>query len=136
MKALGESVLSETARARLARGLKMSPADYRRALSRRDEIRARVAAVSAGVDCFVTLASSGPAPIFDDSGAGTAGSHLKTGSRAFLSPWSMIGGPSMSLPLLSVDGMPLGIQIMGAPGKDRSLVAIAAWIDASFWPQG
>lgn len=103
---------------RLARGIEMAPADYRAALQRRDRIRHKVAEVASGASCFVTLASSGPAPT----------GHGDTGSRAFLSPWSMVGGPSFSLPLLSVDQMPLGIQLMAIPDCDERLTGIAHWI--------
>jgi Asp-tRNA(Asn)/Glu-tRNA(Gln) amidotransferase A subunit family amidase len=41
----------------------------------------------------------------------------------------MIGGPSLSLPLLSVDRMPLGVQLMGLPDTDAHLTGIANWID-------
>ena len=104
---------------RLARGIEMSPADYRTALQRRDRIRRKVAEIASDASCFITLASSGPAPI----------GHGDTGSRSFLSPWSMVGGPSYSLPLLSVDCMPLGVQLMGIPDTDERLTGIARWMD-------
>ena len=103
---------------RLARGIEMTPADYLAALERRDRIRRKVAEVVSDATCFITLASSGPAPL----------GHADTGSRAFLSPWSMVGGPSFSLPLLSVDHMPLGVQLMGLPDTDENLTGIAHWI--------
>jgi Asp-tRNA(Asn)/Glu-tRNA(Gln) amidotransferase A subunit family amidase len=103
---------------RLVRGIEMTPLDYRSALERRDRIRRQVAEVASDASCFITLASSGPAPL----------GHADTGSRAFLSPWSMVGGPSFSLPLLSVDQMPLGVQLMGVPDTDEYLTGIAHWI--------
>ncbi len=131
MAAHGEAALGEAVRARIAHGLAMTPADYRRALAERDAIRAAIAAIGAGVDGFVTLASSGPAP--QDGAAGDqAGAHMKTGSRSFLSPWSMVGGPSLSLPILVVDGMPVGLQLMGLPEHDAALCAVAAWVDGLF----
>lgn len=131
MAAHGEAALGEAVRARIAHGLAMTPADYRRALAERDAIRAAIAAIGAGVDGFITLSSSGPAP--QDGAAGdTAGAHRKTGSRSFLSPWSMVGGPSLSLPILVVDGMPVGVQLMGLPDRDAALCAVAAWMDQLF----
>jgi Asp-tRNA(Asn)/Glu-tRNA(Gln) amidotransferase A subunit family amidase len=44
----------------------------------------------------------------------------------------MVGGPSLSLPVMSVDGMPMGLQLMGMPGEDARLCATAAWLDALF----
>jgi len=104
---------------RLSRGIEMSEADYGAALDARDEIRMQVATVANSADGFLTLASSGPAPY----------GHADTGSRSFLSPWSMIGGPSLSLPLFNVDQMPLGAQLMGLPGSDVRTVGIARFID-------
>jgi Asp-tRNA(Asn)/Glu-tRNA(Gln) amidotransferase A subunit family amidase len=131
MAAHGEAALGEAVRARVARGFAMSPADYRAALAGRDAIRASLAAIGSRVDGFVCPASSGPAPL-DGPANDAAGAHLRTGSRAFLSPWSMVGGPSLSLPVMSVDGMPMGLQLMGMPGEDARLCATAAWLDALF----
>lgn len=125
----GPDMVSDILMSRLERGLSMTPADYRAALMGRTAIRDAVASIATDVDGFITLASSGPAPFADPSAAKGAGAHLITGSRAFLSPWSMVGGPSMSLPLMAVDGMPLGVQIMGLPGRDRQIVGMAAWLD-------
>ncbi len=131
MQAHGEDALGEAVRARIAHGLAMTPPDHRRALAERDAIRTAIAGIGAGVDGFITLASSGPAPQDGAAGDG-AGAHMKTGSRSFLSPWSMVGGPSLSLPILVVDGMPVGLQLMGLPDRDAALCAVAAWMDQLF----
>ena len=69
-------------------------------------------------DGFVTLASSGPAP-----------SGLEfTGSRTFPNYWSWLGFPAFSLPLLEVDGLPVGVQLMGFGRGDDRLASCAAWI--------
>ncbi len=123
---VGEAVLD-----RVKRGTQMTRNDYVAALAKRDEIRRQVISVAASVDGFVTLASSGPAPFdkIDEKGSlDRPQGHLETGSRSFLSPWSMVGGPSYSLPLLAVDGMPLGVQLMGVPDSDEHLTAVAHWI--------
>lgn len=128
----GPEAISATAKARLERGLAMTPADYRQALAKRDRIRAQVALVGQQVDGFITLASSGPAPFDGVDQAGTVdrpNAHLSTGSRSFLSPWSMVGGPAFSLPLMAVDGMPVGLQVMGTADTDYRLTAVARWLD-------
>ncbi len=91
--------------------------DYRQRLRRRGALRAALAELE-GIDLFVTLASSGPAPLGLES----------TGSRSFISPWTLLGGPSLSLPLCVAAGLPVGIQIMAPPGEDARLVGFAAWI--------
>jgi Asp-tRNA(Asn)/Glu-tRNA(Gln) amidotransferase A subunit family amidase len=40
----------------------------------------------------------------------------------------MLGIPALALPLLSADGPPLGLQVMGFSGEDARLFAIAAAI--------
>ena len=40
----------------------------------------------------------------------------------------MLGIPAVSLPLLSIGGLPLGLQIAGFVGEDASLFAVAAAI--------
>ena len=101
----------------IERARKMSPADYAALLAKRRQVRDIVAAVAAGADGFVTLASSGPAIL----------GHEYTGSRTFLIYGSWLGLPAFSLPLLQVNGLPLGVQLMGAPGGDGALCAVANW---------
>ncbi|XAH22896.1 amidase [Xylophilus sp. GW821-FHT01B05] len=36
------------------------------------------------------------------------------------------GCPQLSLPLMSIDGVPLGFSLIGPPGSDQSLIALAA----------
>ena len=74
--------------------------------------------VAAKADAFVTLAASSVAPV----------GHEFTGSRTFLAYWSWTGFPAFSLPLMSVDGLPLGLQLMGVDGKDGALAAAANWL--------
>ena len=111
--------LSKTITDYLDYGAEVTPAMYAAALTARDEARARFAAYAAKTDAFITLSSSGPAPL----------DHAFTGSRAFQTAWSVIGFPAFTLPLLKVDGLPLGLQVMGFDGADDDLAAVARWID-------
>ena len=126
--------MGDTAYSRLRRGIEMTRQDYRAALAKREAARLKVREIGADIDGFITLASSGPAPFVERPNITTdapdrAGAHMETGSRSFISPWTMIGGPSLSLPYLAVDGMPLGVQLMGLPNSDADIVAIAHWFD-------
>jgi len=40
---------------------------------------------------------------------------------------SGLGFPTFSLPLLAVDGLPLGVQWMGTDGQDGAIAATANW---------
>ena len=109
--------VGERVRSLVARAEQMTPADYERMLENRLRIRTEVAEVARKADAFVTLAASGVAPL----------GHEFTGSRAFLVYWSWTGFPAFSLPLMEVEGLPLGLQLMGVGGEDGALASIANW---------
>lgn len=52
-----------------------------------------------------------------------------TGNPVFSSLWSLTGLPAVTLPLLAGDnGMPIGVQIVGAVGDDARLLRTANWL--------
>jgi Asp-tRNA(Asn)/Glu-tRNA(Gln) amidotransferase A subunit family amidase len=111
------SKLSDSALDRLATAEAMTLADYGAAIGRRQRIRelhARLAA--ARYDAAITLSAPGAAPL----GLGS------TGNPVFAVPGSLLGVPTLSLPLLSVEGLPLGLQVIGFAGNDAQLFAIGA----------
>jgi Asp-tRNA(Asn)/Glu-tRNA(Gln) amidotransferase A subunit family amidase len=110
--------IGERIRGLVARAEQMTPADYERLLENRARIRAEVRKVARKADAFVTLAASSIAPV----------GHEFTGSRTFLAYWSWTGFPAFSLPLMSVAGLPLGLQLMGVAGEDGTLCAAANWL--------
>jgi Asp-tRNA(Asn)/Glu-tRNA(Gln) amidotransferase A subunit family amidase len=46
----------------------------------------------------------------------------------FNTPSSLLGTPVVTVPLTAVRGLPMGIQIMGQPGTDARMTAIARWM--------
>ncbi|MCW4012875.1 MAG: amidase [Candidatus Bathyarchaeota archaeon] len=51
-----------------------------------------------------------------------------TGSPAFNAPWSLTGFPSITIPSgLAPNGLPLGLQLVGTPLSEWSLLKIAGW---------
>jgi Asp-tRNA(Asn)/Glu-tRNA(Gln) amidotransferase A subunit family amidase len=117
-RAHGAGMVGERIHNLLARAAEMTPARYRLALANREAFRARVAAFAGRVDGFVMLCSSGPA-IAD---------HGFTGSRSYALPWTLVGGPSFALPLLTDQGLPLGVQLAGFAEQDAETCAHAAWL--------
>jgi Asp-tRNA(Asn)/Glu-tRNA(Gln) amidotransferase A subunit family amidase len=113
-----ESKLSRSALERLATAEAMNLADYGAAIARRQRNREIHARLAARYDVAITLAAPGAAPV----GLGS------TGNPVFNVPASMLGIPALALPLLSVDGLPLGLQIAGFAGQDAELFAVAAAI--------
>jgi len=99
----------------------ITPADYEARLATRHRLQRAAAKVLARCDGFITLACSGPAP------RGLA----QTGSRTFPSYASWLGLPAFSVPLLQVDGLPVGVQLIGRAGADSTLCAIAQWMTSA-----
>ncbi len=110
--------LSKVMQQRLADAEPLTLADYRAALAERARIRAVYAELAASCDACVTLPAPGPAP---------AGLH-STGNSAFAIPGSLLGIPALNLPLFEIDGMPLGLQVMGFANEDAKAFAVSGWL--------
>ena len=106
---------------RLKRGLEegagLTQETYRAALVRRAYARNLHSELAGRADGFVTLASPGPGPVGMDQG-----------SAIFNEPSSVMGAPALSLPLMAVDGVPVGVQLMGRIGGDEALTACGLWV--------
>jgi len=103
---------------RLAKSEKMTLDDYRALLAERDRARGVHARLAGDCDAAITLAAPGPAPM------GLA----STGDTIFNTPATYLGTPALSLPVLSVDGLPLGLQSIGYMHQDGALIAISTWL--------
>ncbi|ARP99913.1 amidase [Pseudorhodoplanes sinuspersici] len=78
-------------------------------------------------NAIITPAAPGVAPI----------GHNSTGNPAFCSLWTLVGLPSISLPLLEGEGgMPLGVQLIGARNDDVRLFRTAKWLAEKITPKG
>jgi len=118
--ARGADVVGERASGFLKHGLGMTRADYVRALSRRRAYAEAFARFADIAEAVIIPGSTGPAPV-----------GLKfTGSPGFNALSSGLGGPAITLPLLAVEGLPLGVQIVGWKDRDAEAAAIAAWLEA------
>ena len=114
----GPKMLGQKIRELVERAREMTPTDYESLLATRRRLQQSAAAVLARCDGFITLACSGPAP------KGLA----FTGSRTFPSYASWLGLPAFSLPLLNVNGLPVGVQLIGRAGEDSTLYSCVKWI--------
>jgi amidase len=54
---------------------------------------------------------------------------------AYVAPWNVAGFPAASVPFgFTTDGLPLAVQLVGVPGSERLLIALAAQLQrASDW---
>lgn len=118
----------------LAMAEKMTPEDYRLRLVQREELRARHAALAPVVDALIAPASPGPAPEWAGDVPGQPLKARPTGDAVFNTPSSGIGAPAVTVPITSVGGMPMGIQVMAQVNMDAQATAIARWMAATIDP--
>jgi Asp-tRNA(Asn)/Glu-tRNA(Gln) amidotransferase A subunit family amidase len=111
--------LSSGLRDRLDSGLQILATDYIEAVRLREPAYRVVEDVLANYSAILTPAAPGPAP---------RRSENMTGSPVFNGLWTMLGCPCVSLPLMEVDGLPLGVQLVGARRDDGRLLRTARWL--------
>jgi Asp-tRNA(Asn)/Glu-tRNA(Gln) amidotransferase A subunit family amidase len=110
--------VSETLKAAIAEGRTFSAADYAAALAEREQLYDALGPIIGNHDAILTPAAPGPAP------------HglTSTGSAMFNALWTYLGMPCISLPLLEVEGLPVGVQLTCARGSDADLLRAADWL--------
>jgi Asp-tRNA(Asn)/Glu-tRNA(Gln) amidotransferase A subunit family amidase len=123
-----ENAISVRSRAVLAAAERMTPEDYRLRLLQREEVRRRHAALAPVVDALIAPASPGPAPLWAGDVPGAPLVPRPTGDAVFNTPSSGIGAPAVTIPLATVGGMPMGVQVMAQVDMDAQATAIARWM--------
>jgi Asp-tRNA(Asn)/Glu-tRNA(Gln) amidotransferase A subunit family amidase len=98
-------------------GAHLTQETYRAALAERDQFRAMHDHLGRRADGFITLSSPGPGSI-----------GLDQGSAIFNEASSVLGAPAINLPLLAVDRVPLGVQLLGRWHEDERLSAVGRWL--------
>lgn len=102
----------------IAEGRTFSSADYAAARAEREPLYDALRPILVNYDAILTPAAAGPA----------LPGLQSTGSPTFNALWTYLGTPCISLPLLEVDGLPLGVQLAGARGGDANLLKAANWL--------
>jgi Asp-tRNA(Asn)/Glu-tRNA(Gln) amidotransferase A subunit family amidase len=120
--------VSERAKAALASAEAMTVADYQGRLAEREAAQLRHAALAPMADAAIGLASPGPAPVWSGDAPGRPLAARPTGNFVFNAPSSMLFAPAVTVPLMAVDGLPVGVQVMGQRGEDARATAIARWL--------
>jgi Asp-tRNA(Asn)/Glu-tRNA(Gln) amidotransferase A subunit family amidase len=112
-------LLSHELRDALESAIVCPPRDYETALRVRSERGPALVSQLRGYDGVLTPSTVGP----PDPGLSFTGDPL------LCRVWTLIGAPSISVPLAWTDsGLPVGLQVVGAPGSDDRLLAAAARI--------
>jgi Asp-tRNA(Asn)/Glu-tRNA(Gln) amidotransferase A subunit family amidase len=103
----------------MAEAQTISYAAYRSALAFRARTRSEIATLLAGYDVLL-LGVANPAPA----------SRANTGDTTPPMPWTFWGFPVLTLPVArSAGGLPIGIQLVAAPGADARLLRAARWFE-------
>ena len=103
---------------RLKSGARIVAQDYIRAVNMREPLYAAIEDLLTQYSAIMTPASLGPAP----KGHGSTGDPVMNGL------WTFLGVPVITLPLLEADGMPIGVQLIGARGDEGRLLRNARWL--------
>ena len=115
----GRDRLSESLRNQLARGREIRALDYQRAVARIPHLVSGFDEMFERCDAIITPSAAGTAPKGLDS----------TGDPSFCTLWTLCGMPALNLPLMQgSNGLPLGVQLVGARHNDARLLRTARWL--------
>ena len=109
------SQLPEEAISFIEAGRSLPATRYVEAMRLRGRLAAELEAAMGHCDALVTLSTPGPPPRTTEG----------IGDGTFSMPWTFMGLPTLSLPLLAdSQGRPIGIQVIGRRYQDRKLLRI------------
>lgn len=116
---LGKYLISHIENAR-----QISLKQYRADLNAREHARRQMKALAPMYDGFISLSSVGIAPII----ANIETTRFPTGDLSIGCPASLLGAAAYNIPVLSDQGMPLGLQLLGQQNWDERMLGYARWI--------
>ncbi|AZI35348.1 aspartyl/glutamyl-tRNA(Asn/Gln) amidotransferase subunit A [Caenibius tardaugens NBRC 16725] len=118
-------------RDRLIAGAALPEAVYQEALAYRAVFAAQFADIFRQYDVLIAPAVYGPAPLIDDPMIPIDGAMqpARANLGLYTQPISFLGLPVVAAPL-AVPGLPMGVQLIGAPGCDHTVLEFAAQLEA------
>jgi Asp-tRNA(Asn)/Glu-tRNA(Gln) amidotransferase A subunit family amidase len=116
----GSEIMPRTA-ALLSEAMDVATSTYDEALSYAVAARAQIGAFFGHFDAMLVPSAPGEAPSADT-----------TGDPVFNRPWTLLHLPCITLPShRGPSGLPVGVQLVGRPGGDAQLLAIALFAEAA-----
>jgi Asp-tRNA(Asn)/Glu-tRNA(Gln) amidotransferase A subunit family amidase len=105
----------------------VTPSAHAAALALARTAAAALPGAMRGVDALLVPAVRGEAPEGLDA----------TGDPLFCRAWTLLGVPAIAVPAgRGAHGMPIGVQLVGRPGADRALIALAAQLQQALSDPG
>ena len=108
---------------RFAAAQAVTQEDYDKARAARESYARRVADLVGDDGIIVLPTMPGIAPPMDSSEE--AFERFRGRAVGMMSIAGHAGFPQISLPMMTVDGCPVGLSLIGPPGRDRALIALA-----------
>ena len=131
----GPERYGEDVRTRIARGRATTGADYAAARRARSELRTAFDSVLASYDAIALPTTVTTAPLREGEDAVATAARL----TALTSPFNLTGLPAISIPCGSSDGLPVGLQLVGARWHEARLLRVARAYEsargAHVWPE-
>ena len=112
----------------------MTPEMYQRFILQRAYIRQAHKMCAPVADAIITLSCPGPAPKWSGDTDGGALVARPTGDPVFNFASSLMGAPCVTIPMLSIDNLPVGIQIITQREEDAKATSYARWIHKNLPP--
>ncbi len=103
-------------------GRLVSATDYIDAQRLRKVCQSRWARIWEDVDVVFTPTTPVQAPLIGQTEV--AGEDVRLASTRFVRPFNVLGIPALSIPLSTSD-LPIGLQLVGAPGREPELLSLA-----------
>lgn len=110
--------LSEAFVALCDEGLKVTDTEYRQAFALKEQALGELLGSMEPDEILMTAAAPSEAPEWQGG----------TGDPICNRLWTFLGLPCVSVPIKRAGKLPLGLQLVGAPGKDTVVLAAAEWI--------
>jgi len=132
--AAGGDGFSEGVLAPMRVGAALMATDYIEALRQRDRIRADLDAGLDNVDAMILPTSAVVPPLRGqmDVEVESGRTTVREAVLGQTAPFSACGLPTLSMPWVRIDGLPVGLQVVGARAADAELLSIGRWIEALF----
>ena len=126
--------VSERLKNTLKKAEAMTPEIYQRFILQRAYIRQAHKMCAPVADAIITLSCPGPAPKWSGDTDGRALVARPTGDPVFNFASSLMGAPCVTIPMLSIDNLPVGIQIITQREEDAKATCYARWIHKNLPP--